>query len=173
MLKESKRKASKGLDIKMPLSAIAALENSKVKKDISKISPEKLTIIRYNIELANSVYVKFKDIHKSLLLNGPENSQLRKYFDVSLKGMKMGGVADDKVHKDNIVSNLKNFSDLTNMDIISILFTNSKDLEKMVIENRPLKTNEEVRYTENKLSVLNQFIIWYLENRKDVICVPS
>ena len=85
----------------------------------------------------------------------------------------MGGVADDKVHKDNIVSNLKNFSDLTNMDIISILFTNSKDLEKMVIENRPLKTNEEVRYTENKLSVLNQFIIWYLENRKDVICIPS
>ena len=146
-----------------------AVQDDKKKTFFSHLTEEQIVGVKRNIELGCSVYKDFSKILKNLIMTGPANPALKKYFNINLDAMYVGGQLDIKIHKDAIAVFCKNYCDKTNMEILSKLIMDTKslvtDLENYVPPTEP----SENKYHINKKSVLNIFTIWYLENREDIV----
>ena len=146
-----------------------AVQDDKKKTFFSHLSDEQIVGVKRNIALGESVYKDFSKILKNLIMTGPANAALKKYFNINLDAMYVGGQIDIKIHKDAIAVFCNNYCDKTNMEILSKLIMVTKsfdtDLENFVPPTEP----SDNKYHINKKSVLNIFTIWYLENREDIV----
>ena len=146
-----------------------AVQDNKKKTFFSPLSDEQIVCVKRNIALGESVYKDFSKILKNLIIAGSTNAALKKYFNINLDAMYVGGQLDIKIHKDAIAVFCKNYCDKTNMEILSKLIMDTKslvtDLENYVPPTEP----SDNKYHINKKSVLNIFAIWYLENREDIV----
>ena len=99
MLKKSK---SKTHDKELPMATMLsdAVQDNKKKTFFSHLSEEQIVCVKRNIALGESVYKDFSKILKNLTISGPSNPALKKYFNINLDAMYVGGQADMKVHKD-------------------------------------------------------------------------
>ena len=168
MLKEVK---SKTHNKELPTAALLsdAVQGNKKKTFFSHLSDEQIVSVKRNIALGESVYKDFSKILKNLIITGPANPALKKYFNINLDAMYVGGQLDIKIHKDAIAVFCKNYCDKTNMEILSKLIMDTKSLVTDLENYVPPTDPSENKYHINKKSVLNIFAIWYLENREDIV----
>ena len=168
MLKEVK---SKTHNKELPTAALLsdAVQGNKKKTFFSHLSDEQIVGVKRNIALGESVYKDFSKILKNLIITGPANPALKKYFNINLDAMYVGGQLDIKIHKDAIAVFCKNYCDKTNMEILSKLIMDTKSLVTDLENYVPPTDPSENKYHINKKSVLNIFAIWYLENREDIV----
>ena len=168
MLKEIK---SKTHNKELPTATLLsdAVQDSKKKTFFSHLSEEQIVGVKRNIALGESVYKDFSKILKNLIITGPANAALKKYFNINLDAMYVGGQIDIKVHKDAIAVFCKNYCDKTNMEILSKLIMDTKSLVTDLENYEPPAEPSDNKYHINKKSVLNIFAIWYLENREDIV----
>ena len=61
--------------------------------------------VKRNIALGESVYKDFSKILKNLIMTGPANPALKKYFNINLDAMYVGGQLDIKIHKHELLDN--------------------------------------------------------------------
>ena len=168
MLKKIK---SKTHNKELPTAALLsdAVQGNKKKTFFSHLSDEQIVGVKRNIALGESVYKDFSKILKNLIMTGPANPALKKYFNINLDAMYVGGQLDIKIHKDAIAVFCKNYCGKTNMEMLSKLIMDTKslvtDLENYVPPTEP----SDNKYHINKKAVLNIFAIWYLENREDIV----
>ena len=168
MLKKIK---SKTHNKELPTAALLsdAVQGNKKKTFFSHLSDEQIVGVKRNIALGESVYKDFSKILKNLTITGPANPALKKYFNINLDAMCVGGQIDIKIHKDAIAVFCKNYCDKTNMEILSKLIMDTKSLVTDLENYEPPAEPSDNKYHINKKSVLNIFAIWYLENREDIV----
>ena len=162
---------SKTHNKELPTAALLsdAVQDNKKKTFFSHLSEEQIVGVKRNIALGESVYKDFSKILKNLIITGPANPALKKYFDINLDAMYVGGQIDIKIHKDAIAAFCRNYCDKTNMEILSKLIMDTKSLVTDLENYVPPTDPSENKYHINKKSVLNIFTIWYLENREDIV----
>ena len=162
---------SKTHDNELPTATLLsdAVQDNKKKTFFSHLSDEQIVGVKRNIALGESVYKDFSKILKNLTITGPANPALKKYFNINLDAMYVGGQLDIKIHKDAIAVFCKNYCDKTNMEILSKLIMDTKSLVTDLENYVPPTDPSENKYHINKKSVLNIFTIWYLENREDIV----
>ena len=162
---------SKTHNKELPTAALLsdAVQGNKKKTFFSHLSDEQIVGVKRNIALGESVYKDFSKILKNLIIAGPANPALKKYFNINLDAMYVGGQLDIKIHKDAIAVFCKNYCDKTNMEILSKLIMDTKSLVTDLENYVPPAEPSDIRYHINKKAVLNIFAIWYLENREDIV----